>query len=165
MRGSARSRGDGTHLRRGGTDRALSAVVGKTLEAGIVVLYISMLIGVLYGGVVPEYQQTTGAELGERVLAESVLEVQSAVPADPDATATVRGDLPRSIDNDPYRIVASNASIELVHEDPAIGGEVPLAMPSDVIRVEGEWESTASAVVRVETTPAGRVVRLEAGSA
>jgi len=145
-------------------DRALSAVVGKTLEAGIVVLYISMLIGVLYGGVVPEYQATTGAELGERVLAESALEVQSAVPADPDATATVHHDLPRSIDNEPYRVVARNDSLAMIHEDRAVGGEVPLALPPDVVRIEGEWESTAPAVVRVETTPAGRVVRLEAGS-
>ena len=146
------------------TERALSAVVGKTLEAGIVVLYISMLLGVLYGGVVPEYQQTTGAELGERVLAESVLEVQSAVPADPDATATVRHELPRSIDDEPYRVVARNGSLALVHEESAVGGAIPLALPPDVIRVEGAWRSTAPAVVRVETTPAGRVVQLREGS-
>ena len=143
--------------------RALSAVVGKTLEAGIVVLYVSLLIGVLYGGVVPEYESTTGAELGERVLAESALEVQGAVPADPDATATVEHDLPRSIDSEPYRIVADDGSLELVHEDEAVGGTVPLALPPDVVRVEGEWESSAPTVVRVERTPAGRVVHLEVG--
>jgi hypothetical protein len=145
-------------------DRALSAVVGKTLEAGIVVLYISMMIGVIYGGIGPEYERTAGEELGERVLAESVLEVQSAVPASPDATATVRHELPRSIDGEPYRIVARNDSLALVHEDGEIGGEIPLALPPDVVRVEGAWESTAPAIVRVETTPAGRIVVLEAGS-
>lgn len=146
-----------------GDDRGVSAVVGKTLEAGIVVLYISLLVAVLYGGVVPEYESTTGTELGERVLAEGTLEVQRAVPADPDATATVEHELPRSIDDKPYRVVGHNDSLELVHDDEAVGGEVPLTLPPDVVRVEGEWESTATAIVRVERTAAGRVVYLEVG--
>lgn len=160
-RGRGRSAGCGGALR--GDDRGVSAVVGKTLEAGIVVLYVSLLVGVLYGGVVPEYEATTGAELGERILGESVLEVQGAVPADPDATATVEHELPRSIDNEPYRVVGNDDSLELVHEDDAVGGEVPLRLPADVVRVEGEWESTAPAIVRVERTAAGRVVHLEVG--
>jgi len=146
-------------------DRAVSAVVGKSLEAGIVVLYISTMVGVLYGGVVPEYQATTGEELGERVLAESVLEVQTAVPADPEATGTTRHQLPRTIDDEPYRIVASNDSLRLVHDTAAISTTIPLRLPSDVQRVEGEWRSSAPAVVTVEQTSSGRVVRLEAGSA
>lgn len=144
-----------------GRDRGVSAVVGKTLEAGIVVVYVSMLVGVLYGGVVPAYQGAAGDELGERVLAEAVLEVQTAVPADPNSETTVRHRLPRTVAGEPYRIVATNRSLRLVHDDPAVGGTVPLVLPDDVSRVEGEWSSGAVAVVRVERTASGRVVRLE----
>lgn len=145
-------------------DRALSAVVGKSLEAGIVVLYISTMVGVLYGGVVPEYQATTGEELGERVLAESVLEVQTAVPSDPQATGTTQHQLPRTIDDEPYHIVAGNESLRLVQDGTAVSMELPLRLPLDVQRVEGEWRSSAPAVVRVERTSTGRVVSLEVGS-
>lgn len=145
-------------------DRALSAVVGKSLEAGIVVLYISTMVGVLYGGVVPEYQATTGEELGERVLAESALEVKTAVPADPQATGTARHQIPRTIDDEPYRIVAGNESLRLAQDGSEATTELPLQLPPDVHRVEGEWRSSAPAVVRVERTPTGRVVTLEAGS-
>lgn len=156
-----------SQIRQGGgpdCDRALSAVVGKSLEAGIVVLYISTMVGVLYGGVVPEYQAATGEELGERVLAEGVLEVQTAVPADPQATGVARHTLPRTIDDETYRIVAANDSLRLLHDDESVHTEIPLRLPPDVQRVEGEWHSSAPAVIRVEQTASGRVVRLEAGS-
>lgn len=142
-------------------DRAVSAVVGKTLEAGIVVLYVSMLVAVLYGGVVPEYEAAASDELGERVLAETALAVQTAVPADPSSEATVRHRLPETVAGSTYRIVAANRSLRLVHEDAAVGGTVPLVLPEDVDRVEGEWVSSEVGVVRVERTDTGRVVHLE----
>lgn len=145
-------------------DRGVSAVVGKALEAAIVVLYVSLLIATLYGGAIPEYESAAGAELGERVLAESVLEVRAAVPASGAGTATVAHDIPRTIDDEPYRIVAANDSLQLVHEDRSIGGRLPLALPADVQRVEGEWLSTAEQAIVVERTPGGRVVRLVEGS-
>lgn len=148
---------------RGGRDRGVSAVVAKTLEAGIVVLFISLLVAVLYGGVVPEYRAAAGDELGERVLAEAAVEVQTAVPETPSTEAAVRHELPTTIEAATYRIVAENGSLVLVHGDPAIENELPLALPSDVVRVEGEWYSHETAVVRVEETDAGRVVRLEPG--
>lgn len=145
-------------------DRAVSAVVGKTLEAGIVVLYVSMLVAVLYGGVVPGYEAAASEELGERVLAEAALEVRTAVPADAGSEATVRHRLPETIGGTTYRVVAGNGSLALVHPDRGVGGEVPLVLPDDVARVEGEWSSADRAVVRVERTPDGRVVRLEGES-
>jgi len=145
-------------------DRAVSAVVGKTLEAGIVVLYVSMLVAVLYGGVVPEYQAAASEELGERVLAEAAFEVRSAVPADPGSETTVRHRLPETIGGTTYRIVAADESLVLEHPDGAVGDELPLALPGDVARLEGEWSSTDRVVVRVEATPDGRVVRLEGES-
>lgn len=141
--------------------RATSAVVGKTLEAGIVVLYVSMLVAVLYGGVVPEYQDAAGEELGERVLAEAAVAIGTAVPEDPGAEATVRHRVPETISRTTYRIVAANGSLALVHDDDAVGGAVPLALPEDVVRVEGEWSSAEQPIVRVDRAPAGRVVRLE----
>lgn len=149
----------------GNRDRAVSAVVAKTLEAGIVVLYISLLVTVLYGGVVPEYTSAAGDELGERVVSEAAIEVQTAVPADTRSEATVRHELPSSIESASYRIVVENESLVLVHTDPAIDAEVPLALPPDVERVEGEWYSHEPAVVTVEQTDDGRVVRLEPGGA
>lgn len=144
-----------------GRDRAVSAVVGKALEAGIVVLYASLLAATLYGGVVPEYERAAGAELGERVLAEAAVEVQTAVPEDPRATATVRHDLPRTIDGSTYRVAAGDGELVLHHPDPAVGGSVPLALPPDVDRVVGAWDSHERGRITVERTDEGRVVRLE----
>lgn len=147
-----------------GRDRAVSAVVAKTLEAGIVVLYVSLLVAVLYGGVVPEYRGAAGAELGERVVAEAAVEVQTAVPQDPRAEATLRHDLPASIESASYSVVARNETLVLVHPDPAVEAAVPLVLPADVDRVEGEWHSGDPAAVSVEQTDEGRVVRLHGGN-
>lgn len=144
-----------------GRQRAVSAVVGKTLEAGIMVLYVSLLVSALYGGVVPEYRGAAGDELGDRVLAEAALEVQTAVSEDARTEADVRHDLPTSIRGTTYRIVAENETLRLVHSDAAVGGELPVALPDDVVRIEGTWYSHERSLVRVERTPAGRVVRLE----
>lgn len=146
-----------------GRDRGVSAVVAKTLEAGIVVLYVSMLVSVLYGGVVPEYRAAAGDELGERVLAEAAVEIQTAVPEDRQSEATVRHELPTTIESATYRITAENDSLVLRHDDPAIENEVPLVLPADVVRVEGTWASHEPAAVRVEQTDAGRIVWLESG--
>lgn len=146
-------------------ERAVSAVVGKSLEAGIVVLYVSLLVSTLYGGVVPEYRAAAGDELGERVLAEAAVEVQTAVPADPRTEARVRHDLPTTIRGGTYSVVAENDTLRLEHPDDAIGGEQPLALPPDVERVEGTWHSHQTTVVTVEQTDDGRVVRLHAEGA
>lgn len=145
--------------------RGVSAVVGKTLEAGIVVLYVSLLVSTLYGGVVPEYRGAAGEELGDRVLAEAALEVQIAVSEDPRTEASVRHDLPTTIRETTYRIVAENESLRLVHSDAAVGAELPLALPADVVRIEGTWYSHEQAVVTVERTADGRIVRLESEEA
>lgn len=152
-------------------DRGVSAVVAKSLEAGIVVLYISLLVSVLYGGVVPEYRGAAGDELGERILAEAVVEVQSAVPGDDRTEATVRHDLPTTIQSATYRIEARTSpdtgrhELVLLHDDPAIDGALPLVLPADVERVEGAWDSHEPGVVEIESTDDGRIVRLERGGA
>lgn len=146
------------------TERAVSPVVGKAMEAGLVVLYIGLVTTALYGGVVPDYRTATGDELADRTLAATAQRVQQAVP--PDATlvrASHRVDLPRTIAGEAYEIRADGAALVLVHPDPAIGGRSRLALPAAVVDVRGSWGSRQPAVVRVESVEGGLAVRLEAG--
>ncbi|WP_135852014.1 DUF7266 family protein [Halorussus salinus] len=150
--------------RRGRSDRAVSPVVGKALEASIVVLYVGLLSATLYGGVVPEYRTAAGAEVGERVLAQSAERVQQAVPTDARAVR-VRAEvsLPRTIKGARYAVRTDNRSLVLAHPDERVGGRVALALPETVESVSGEWSSGERAVVVVRGTDetGGLAVRLE----
>lgn len=146
-------------------ERALSPVVGKALEAALVVLYLGMLTTALYGGVVPEYRTATGTELADRVLAENAQRVQQAVP--PNATvvdARRRVDLPRTIAGEPYEIRTEGRTLVLDHPDPRIGGRARLALPETVVRVGGAWPSRQPATVRVRSVDGGLAIRLGMGS-
>lgn len=146
-------------------ERAVSTVVGKGLEAALVVLYLGMITTALYGSVVPDYRAATGGELADRTLAESTQYVQQAVP--PNATVVdVRRlvDLPATIAGEPYEIRADGEALVLVHPDPAIGARARLALPSAVDRVAGTWDSQRPAAVGVESDGDRYVVRLETGS-
>jgi hypothetical protein len=148
------------------TDRALAPVVGKALEAGIVVLYVGLLVAALYGNAVPGYRTAAGEEVGERVLATAAERVQQAVPPAARAVdARYRVDLPRTIRGRGYRIRAAGRALVLDHPHPAIGDEAALALPPRVVRVEGTWSSREPAVVRVTDAAGGLVVRLDAGAA
>ena len=143
-------------------DRATSAVVGKALEAALVVLYVGVLASALFGGAVPEYRTAAGAEVGERVLAEASTRVQQAVPANATAvSARTRVDLPRTIRGRSYDIRADGRSLVLDHPDPAVARSTPLALPETVETVSGNWSSRERAVVVVEREGDGLVVRLE----
>lgn len=146
-------------------ERALSPVVGKALEAALVVLYLGMLTTALYGGVVPDYRAATGAELADRVLAEAAHRVQQAVP--PNATAVDarrRVDLPRTIAGESYEIRADGRTLVLDHPDRGIGGRARLALPEAVVRVGGAWHSRQPATVHVRSVDGGLAVRLETGA-
>lgn len=146
-------------------ERALSPVVGKALEAALVVLYLGMLTTVLYGGVLPEYRAATGTELADRVLAENAQRVQQAVP--PNATvvdARRRIDLPSTIAGESYEIHTEDRTLVLDHPDPRISGQARLALPEAVVRVRGAWHSRQPATVRVRSVDGGLAVRLETGS-
>lgn len=147
-----------------GEDRALAPVVSKALEAGIVVLYVGLLVAALYGNVVPGYRTAAGEEVGERALAAATERVQQAVPpAARGIDARYRVDLPRTIRGRGYRIRADGRALVLEHPHPAVGGEAELALPRRVTRVEGGWSSREPAVVRVVDAPGGLLVRLETG--
>jgi len=131
-------------------DRALAPVVGKGLEALIVLLYIASLVATLHGGVLPEYRTTAAAEVSDRTLSTAADRIEAAVPrraSAVDVTRTVA--LPDTIDRATYRVRAANGALVLDHPDPALSGRVPLALPERVVTVEGTWESDDRTVVRV----------------
>lgn len=147
--------------------RAASPVVGKALEAGIVVLYIGLLLTVLYGGLVPDYRAAAGEEVSDRVLAEASQELQTAVPASETATARTDVDLPSQIQGSDYRLraTAQDGQFALVLEHPrqSVNGRIPVLLPEDVTEFEGRWASTDTTVVVVEQREDGRAVKLRAG--
>ena len=145
-------------------DRAVAPAVGKALEAGLVVLYIGMLTSALYGGLVPDYRTVAGAEVGERVLAQSAQRVQQAVPpAAERVSVRQRVALPRTIRGEPYVVRVEGRSLVLVHPHAGVGGRARLALPGTVDSVTGEWSSREDAAVVVRTTEDGLAVRLESG--
>lgn len=146
-------------------DRAMAPVVGKALEAGIVVLYVALLTSALYGTVVPEYRTTAGDAVAERALSAAAQRVQAAVP--PNATrvdARFELPLPETIRGEPYAVEVDDRHLVLDHPHPAVGDRQRLALPSSVVAVQGEWRSTRPAVVRVRSATGGLVVELVEGS-
>ena len=113
-------------------DRAVTPVVGKGLEATIVLLYVASLVAALHGGVLP----------ADRVEA-SVPPPATAV----DVTRTVS--LPETIGRSTYRIHAVDGALVLDHPDPGLGGRIRLSLPDRVATVEGSWESDDPARVSV----------------
>lgn len=131
------------------TDRALTPVVGKGLEALIVLLYVASLVTVLHGGVLPDYRTSAASEVSDRTLVTAADRVEASVPPPStavDVTRTV--DLPDTIDRATYRIRAENGTLVLDHPDSTLSGRVPLALP-DRVAVSGTWESDEPTVVRV----------------
>jgi hypothetical protein len=143
-------------------DRAVSPAVGKTLELGIVVLFVSLLTAALYGGVVPDYRTAAGAEVGDRTLVAAAEQLEASVP--PNATSVQSEhhvDLPRTIRGEQYELHATNETLVLTHPDPAIAGRTPLALPDAVVTVSGSWRSGDDLLLVVDGTSRGLVVELE----
>jgi hypothetical protein len=131
-------------------DRALTPVVGKGLEAVIVLLYVASLVTALHGGVLPDYRAAAAAEVSDRTLATAADRVEASVPPPSthvDVTRTVT--LPDTIDRATYRVRAVDGTLVLDHPDAALSGRVPLALPDRVVAVDGTWRSDEPAVVRV----------------
>ena len=134
-------------------NRGFTPVVGKGLEAAIVLLYVASLVAALHGGVLPDYRTAAAAEVGDRTLASAAERVEASVPppaATVDVTRTVS--LPDTIGRSAYRVRAANGTLVLDHPAADVGGRVRLALPDRVVAVEGSWESGDSARVRVRGT-------------
>lgn len=162
-------------VERRGTDqpvgnRGVTPMVAKTLEAGIVVLFIGVVTTGLYAGVVPEYRSATAADVGERTLIAAGNEIERSVP--PDAThvaAERRIDLPATIRSEEYRIAVDPPdpsadepapTVRLDHPHQDVAGSYALALPDHVVEVRGEWSGGDGRVV-VRSVEDGVVVVLE----
>lgn len=141
--------------------RAAAPVVGKALEAAVLVLFVALLATTLFGGVLPDYRTAAGAEVADRTLAGAAERVERAVPRTEPVwiEREVRVGLPETIRGDRYGIRATGRALVIDHPSAGIGGRARLALPARV-RVTGEWSSTDDAVVRVSGGREGLVVRL-----
>lgn len=140
----------------------MTPVVGKALEIGVVVAYVSIVVTIVYGGVVPAAQSSGDAHHADAVLVRAADALDHAIPSTGVApTVRYRVALPETIGGDGYRIHWTNDSLVLTHPDPAIGGRVPLPVPEAVNAVQGNL--TGSGVVVVNTTATGWLVTLEEG--
>jgi len=132
------------------TDRALVPVVGKTLEALLVLLYVASLVVTLHGGVVPDYRTAAAAEVGDRTLASAAARIEASVPPRSSGAAVSRTvDLPAAIDDAVYRLRVENRTLVLDHPDPALSGRLRLSLPPRVATVEGSWSSDEPATLRI----------------
>ncbi|MFC6756230.1 MULTISPECIES: DUF7266 family protein [Haloarcula] len=144
-------------------NRGLSTVVEKLLSLSIVVLYITLLTTVLYGGSIPSYHGAVGAQLGERALAEATAEVERAVPPrGRSVAASQRVALPATIDGSAYSIRANGTHLLLSHPDDEVGGQARPVLPDRVENVTGTWDSGNDTVVIVSGSQENLTVRLGA---
>lgn len=131
-------------------DRAVTPVVSKTLEIGLVLLFVSGLMTALFGGVVPEYRDAAGDRVADRTLAGAATEIEEVVPP-PAASVQIerRVAIPATIRGAGYRVVAADGAVTLAHPNPSIGGTLRLAVPERVASVTGVWQSGSETAVTV----------------
>jgi len=143
-------------------DRALSSVVEKTLAAGIALLYIAGMTGLLLGGIVPGYQATASAELGERTLATAAGELEQTIPqVDGNVESTTTVSLPTQIDDGSYRLVLANGTLTLEQAESSLQQERVLALPAGVATKQSTWTSGSDLLIRVEGPADNRTVTIE----
>lgn len=145
-------------------DRAVSAVVGKALEASIVIIYIGLLTTTLYAGVVPEYRTAAATEVADRTVADVSGELQTAVSSSTDTNRTEhRVDLPATIRGETYWIRVQDDELRLEHPHADIGERTPIVLPESVTVVEGEWRSDEETAIVADRSGDTVEVRLETG--
>ena len=146
-------------------DRGMTPVVEKSLAAGIALLYVAGMLGLVLGSVVPAYEETAGEELADRVLATAaggIEETPSTVQGD--ATTRQSIDLPASIANANYRLVLSGRTLELDHPTDGIGGRTRLSLPPDVTVEDGTWDGGGPLVVTVSGSAGDRTLAIREGA-
>lgn len=137
-------------------DRGLAPVVGKTLEIGLVLLFIAGLSTALFGGVVPDYRTAVGGEVAERTVIAAAERVDAAVPPKArSARVERRVPLADTIRGAAYRVAAEDRTLVLEHPARGVDATARLALPSRVVSVEGTWHSGADTVVIVTTAADG----------
>ncbi|WP_459191972.1 DUF7266 family protein [Halosimplex sp. J119] len=145
-------------------DRGVTPAVGKTLEIGIVVLFIGLLTTALLGNVVPGYRTATGAEVSDRVLATAGQEIEHAIPpAAREVSVRTAIDLPNSIAGASYVLRIDGQTLVLDHPTESLSGRLRLSVPSRVDRIEGRSESGAQTIVAIRSDSDELVVELGDG--
>lgn len=144
--------------------RAVSPIIGKVLEAGLVVLYVGLLTSTLYGGVVPTYRTAVGDEVGGRVLSKTAERIQQAVPAvGTNVDVRMRVSIPETIRGRGYVVRTNGRTLTLDHPNSRLNSSVRLALPTRVATVRGNWSSRSPALIVVRSGPDGLVVELKRG--
>lgn len=145
-------------------DRAVTPAVGKTLEIGIVVLFVGLLTTALLGNVVPDYRTAAGAEVGDRVLTSAGQEIERAIPPTAREVSARRTiDLPSTVAGSAYALWIDGRTLVLDHPMDAVSGRLRLSLPTRVDRIEGRSQSGARTVVAVRGDSDGLVVELRDG--
>lgn len=141
-------------------DRGVTPVVGKSLEIAVVLAYIAVVAGVLYGGVVPSVEASSESRQAEVTLARAATAIERAVPAT-GRSPSVRYQvgLPDSIGGQSYRIDWANDSLRLRHPDHRL--QTRVTIPRRVVAIQGNWSGPG--VVVVNESEDGWVVTLTAG--
>jgi len=131
-------------------DRAVTPIVSKTLEIGLVVLFVGGLSTALFAGAVPDYRDAAADRVADRSLAGAATEIENAVPPRAASVRVERSvDLPATIRGSGYRIVAVDGRVRLDHPNPSVDGSLRLALPERVASVSGTWRSGAETVIAV----------------
>ncbi|QZY00999.1 hypothetical protein K6T25_04945 [Halobaculum rubrum] len=128
----------------------MTPIVSKTLEIGLVLLFVGGLSTALFGGAVPDYRDAAADRVGDRALAGAATEIENAVPPRAASVRVERRvDLPATIRGSSYRVVAGDGRVRLDHPNPSVGGSLRLALPGRVASVSGTWRSGAETVITV----------------
>lgn len=145
-------------------DRGVTPSVGKTLELGIVVLFVGLLTTALLGNVVPGYRTAAGAEVGDRVLATAGQEIERAIPPTArDVTVQRTVELPSTVAGSAYALRIDGRSLVLDHPLDAVSDRLRLSLPARVDRIEGRSQSGTRTVVAVRGDSDGLIVELGDG--
>lgn len=147
-----------------GNTRGVTPAVGKTLEIGIVVLFVGLLTASLLGGVVPEYRTAAGTEVADRVLVAVGQEVENAVPPGARDVSTRRTlSVPSTVAGSGYALAVDGRTLVLDHPDPVVSERLRLTLPTRVDRIDGRAQSGDNVVVTVYGDRGGLVVKLGNG--
>ena len=148
----------------GPDERGVAPAVGKTMEIGIVVLFVGFLTTALLAGVVPDYRTAAGAEVSDRVLVSVGQEIERAVPptaSDVSAQRTIA--VPSTIAGSGYSLDVDGRTLVLDHPDPAVSDSLRLALPPRVSRIDGSARSGGEIVVTIRGDSSGLSVELDNG--
>lgn len=142
--------------------RGVSPAVGKSLAAGIALLYVAGMTGLLLGSVVPGYETAAGDELADRTLATAAGEIEGAVPGvDGNVTARTTAALPATIRDTGYRLVLSGRSLTLDHPADGIEATTQLAVPGDLAIRNSTIDSGSGLAVHVSGPVGNRTLTME----